>query len=74
MQMPQDFRSLDQLPRLNRDDQEVNVFLLFMVSYVIAKMFLVFHRNKLTRLSVNANGSLIPKGCVDKNQIKKSPW
>lgn len=31
-------------------------------------------RNKLTRLSVNANGSLIPKGCVDKNQIKKSPW
>ncbi|KAM3290196.1 crossover junction endonuclease EME1B isoform X2 [Capsicum chacoense] len=31
-------------------------------------------RNKLTRLSVNANGSLIPKDCVDKNQIKKSPW
>ncbi|KAF3615494.1 hypothetical protein FXO37_35484 [Capsicum annuum] len=30
--------------------------------------------NKLTRLSVNANGSLIPKDCVDKNQIKKSPW
>ncbi|CAN4114209.1 unnamed protein product [Withania somnifera] len=31
-------------------------------------------RSKLTRLSVNANGSLIPKDCVDKNQIKKSPW
>ncbi|KAK4356123.1 hypothetical protein RND71_025094 [Anisodus tanguticus] len=31
-------------------------------------------RNKLTRLSVNANGSLIPKDCVDKNQIKKSLW
>ncbi|XP_059307974.1 crossover junction endonuclease EME1B-like isoform X1 [Lycium ferocissimum] len=31
-------------------------------------------RDKLTRLSVNANGSLIPKDAVDKNQIKKSPW
>ncbi|XP_009601314.1 crossover junction endonuclease EME1B-like isoform X4 [Nicotiana tomentosiformis] len=31
-------------------------------------------RNKLTRLSVNANGSLIPKSCVDKDMIKKSPW
>ncbi|KAJ8769580.1 hypothetical protein K2173_005183 [Erythroxylum novogranatense] len=31
-------------------------------------------RKKLTRLSVNANGSLIPKDCVDKNLIKRSPW
>ncbi|KAJ4715488.1 crossover junction endonuclease EME1B-like [Melia azedarach] len=31
-------------------------------------------RKKLTRLSVNANGSLVPKDCVDKNLIKKSPW
>ncbi|OAY35974.1 hypothetical protein MANES_12G145400v8 [Manihot esculenta] len=31
-------------------------------------------RNKLTRLSVNANGSLIPKDSVDKDLIKKSPW
>jgi len=28
----------------------------------------------LTRLSVNANGSLIPKDSVDKNLIKKSLW
>ncbi|XP_021641791.2 crossover junction endonuclease EME1B isoform X2 [Hevea brasiliensis] len=32
------------------------------------------YRNKLTRLSVNANGSLIPKDSIDKNFIKKSPW
>ncbi|XP_030975388.1 crossover junction endonuclease EME1B-like isoform X1 [Quercus lobata] len=31
-------------------------------------------RKKLTRLSVNANGSLIPKDSVDKNLIKKSLW
>lgn len=31
-------------------------------------------RKKLTRLSVNANGSLISKDSVDKNLIKKSPW
>ncbi|KAL5753876.1 hypothetical protein ACOSP7_022096 [Xanthoceras sorbifolium] len=31
-------------------------------------------RKKLTRLSVNANGSLVPKDSVDKNLIKKSPW
>ncbi|OIT26923.1 crossover junction endonuclease eme1b [Nicotiana attenuata] len=31
-------------------------------------------RNKLTGLSVNTNGSLIPKSCVDKDMIKKSPW
>ncbi|CAA2988804.1 crossover junction endonuclease EME1B-like isoform X1 [Olea europaea subsp. europaea] len=31
-------------------------------------------RKKLTRLSVDANGSLIPKDCVDKNLIKKSTW
>ncbi|KAG6660828.1 crossover junction endonuclease EME1B-like isoform X2 [Carya illinoinensis] len=31
-------------------------------------------RKKLTRLSVNANGSLIPKDAVDKNLIKKSLW
>ncbi|KAL0424456.1 UNVERIFIED_CONTAM: Crossover junction endonuclease EME1B [Sesamum radiatum] len=29
---------------------------------------------KLTRLSVNANGSIIPKDCVDKNLIKKNLW
>nr|GLL38720.1 crossover junction endonuclease EME1B-like [Ipomoea trifida] len=32
------------------------------------------YRKKLSRLSVNANGSLVPKDCVDKNLIKKSPW
>ncbi|KAF3944542.1 hypothetical protein ACB098_02G119100 [Castanea mollissima] len=31
-------------------------------------------RKKLTRLSVNANGSVIPKDTVDKNLIKKSLW
>ncbi|CAK7337818.1 unnamed protein product [Dovyalis caffra] len=31
-------------------------------------------RKKLTRLSVNANGSFIPKDFVDRNLIKKSPW
>ncbi|BFG35249.1 hypothetical protein CerSpe_215230 [Prunus speciosa] len=31
-------------------------------------------RKKLTRLDVNANGSLIPKDCLDRNLIKKSPW
>lgn len=31
-------------------------------------------RKRLTRLSVNANGSAIPKDCVDKNLIKKNLW
>ncbi|KAK7358890.1 hypothetical protein VNO77_00830 [Canavalia gladiata] len=31
-------------------------------------------RKKLTRLSVNANGSLIPKDSIDRNLIKKSVW
>ncbi|KAL5555812.1 hypothetical protein UlMin_038048 [Ulmus minor] len=31
-------------------------------------------RKKLTRLSVNANGSLIPKDCVDRNLIKNNLW
>ncbi|KAL2521455.1 Crossover junction endonuclease EME1B [Forsythia ovata] len=31
-------------------------------------------RKRLTRLSVDANGSLIPKDSVDKNLIKKSMW
>ncbi|KAL9668702.1 hypothetical protein QQ045_006240 [Rhodiola kirilowii] len=31
-------------------------------------------RNKLTRLTVNANGSMIPKDFVDKNLIKKNLW
>ncbi|XP_031282770.1 crossover junction endonuclease EME1B-like isoform X1 [Pistacia vera] len=31
-------------------------------------------RKKLTRLSVNANGLLVPKDSVDRNLIKKSPW
>ncbi|CAI9758288.1 unnamed protein product [Fraxinus pennsylvanica] len=31
-------------------------------------------RKKLTRLSVDANGALIPNDCIDKNLIKKSPW
>ncbi|BAT73308.1 hypothetical protein VIGAN_01078100 [Vigna angularis var. angularis] len=31
-------------------------------------------RKKLTRLSVYANGALIPKDCVDRNLIKKSLW
>ncbi|XP_015886576.3 crossover junction endonuclease EME1B isoform X1 [Ziziphus jujuba] len=32
------------------------------------------YRKKLTRLSVNANGSLIPKDSIDRNLIKKSLW
>ncbi|XP_057806925.1 crossover junction endonuclease EME1B-like isoform X2 [Salvia miltiorrhiza] len=31
-------------------------------------------RKRLTRFSVNANGSAIPKDCVDKNLIKKNLW
>ncbi|GAB4847693.1 Crossover junction endonuclease eme1b [Ancistrocladus abbreviatus] len=31
-------------------------------------------RKKLTRLSVNANGSIVPKDCLDRNLILKSPW
>ncbi|KAI5672778.1 hypothetical protein M9H77_13142 [Catharanthus roseus] len=31
-------------------------------------------RKKLTRLSVNANGSLVPKDCADRNLIKKNLW
>ena len=31
-------------------------------------------RKKLTRLSVNANGSAIPKNFIDKDLIQKSPW
>ncbi|XP_031483270.1 crossover junction endonuclease EME1B isoform X2 [Nymphaea colorata] len=31
-------------------------------------------RKKLTRLSINANGSHIPKGFFDKNLIKKNVW
>ncbi|KAL8478866.1 hypothetical protein ACS0TY_030665 [Phlomoides rotata] len=31
-------------------------------------------RKRLTRLSVNANGSVIPKDCTDKNLIKKNLW
>ncbi|XP_022132356.1 crossover junction endonuclease EME1B isoform X2 [Momordica charantia] len=31
-------------------------------------------RKKPTRLSVNANGSIIPKDCIDRNVIKKSLW
>ncbi|KAI3461980.1 hypothetical protein Pfo_018643 [Paulownia fortunei] len=31
-------------------------------------------RKKLTRLSVNANGSIIPTDCIDKNLIKKNLW
>ncbi|XP_009333754.2 crossover junction endonuclease EME1B isoform X1 [Pyrus x bretschneideri] len=31
-------------------------------------------RKKLTRLDVNANGSLVPKDCIDRTSIKKSPW
>ncbi|KAK2656093.1 hypothetical protein Ddye_009145 [Dipteronia dyeriana] len=31
-------------------------------------------RKKLTRLSVNANGSLVPKDSDDKDLIKKNPW
>ncbi|GER47559.1 crossover junction endonuclease EME1B [Striga asiatica] len=31
-------------------------------------------RKKLTRLSVNANGSIIPKDCAEKNLLKKNLW
>ncbi|XP_016504456.1 uncharacterized protein LOC107822427 isoform X2 [Nicotiana tabacum] len=45
------------------------------VCYLTNKLMAYINkRNKLTRLSVNANGSLIPKSCVDKDMIKKSPW
>lgn len=32
------------------------------------------YRKKLSRLSINANGSLVPKDCADKDRIKKSTW
>ncbi|VFQ82755.1 unnamed protein product [Cuscuta campestris] len=32
------------------------------------------YRKKLSRLSINANGSLVPKDCADKDLIKKSTW
>ncbi|XP_073149446.1 uncharacterized protein [Henckelia pumila] len=32
------------------------------------------YRKKLTRLSVNANGSIIPNDCIDKSLIKKNLW
>ncbi|KAJ6733418.1 METHYL METHANESULFONATE SENSITIVITY 4 [Salix koriyanagi] len=31
-------------------------------------------RKKLSQLSVNANGSFIPKDFIDRNLIKRSPW
>ncbi|GMH23987.1 hypothetical protein Nepgr_025830 [Nepenthes gracilis] len=31
-------------------------------------------RKKLTRLSVSANGAIVPKDCADRNLILKSPW
>lgn len=34
----------------------------------------IYFRKKLTKLSVNANGSLVPKDCVDKTLIKKNLW
>ncbi|CAN1190260.1 Crossover junction endonuclease EME1B [Linum perenne] len=37
-------------------------------------LFLYKCRKELTRLSVNANGSTIPKDFIDKDLIKKSPW
>lgn len=32
------------------------------------------YRKKLTRLSVNANGSIIPKGSLDRSLIKNNCW
>lgn len=32
------------------------------------------YRKKPTPLSVNANGSLVPKDCADRNLIKKNTW
>lgn len=31
-------------------------------------------RKRLTCLSVNANGSIVPKDCADRNLIRKNPW
>lgn len=41
---------------------------------LIVPFALLTCRKKLTRLSVNANGSLIPKDSIDRNLIKKSLW
>lgn len=46
----------------------------FVLEYYLLNAPMFTHRKKMTRLSVNANGSLIPKDFIDKNLIKKSVW
>ncbi|XP_042041526.1 crossover junction endonuclease EME1B-like isoform X7 [Salvia splendens] len=45
------------------------------VCYVTNKLMAYINKRKrLTRFSVNANGSAIPRDCVDRNLIKKNLW
>ncbi|XP_050205074.1 crossover junction endonuclease EME1B-like isoform X2 [Mercurialis annua] len=53
-----------------RDEAEIAEHVIGLTSSLASCQF----RDKLTRLSVNANGSLIPKDSIDKNLIKKSTW
>ncbi|XP_057972313.1 crossover junction endonuclease EME1A-like isoform X4 [Malania oleifera] len=47
----------------------------YTICYLINRLMAYINkRKKLTRLSINANGSLIPKDSVDRNLIKKSTW
>ncbi|WCJ31711.1 Crossover junction endonuclease EME1B [Euphorbia peplus] len=52
------------------DEAEIAEHIVALTSSLASCQF----RDKLTRLSVNANGSLIPKDSTDKNLIKKTPW
>ncbi|XP_059624411.1 crossover junction endonuclease EME1B-like [Cornus florida] len=53
-----------------RDEAELAEHVVGLTSSLASCQF----RKKLTRLSVNANGSLIPNDCFDRNLIKKSLW
>ncbi|CAI0554948.1 unnamed protein product [Linum tenue] len=53
-----------------RDEAEVAEHVVGLTSSLASCQY----RKKLTRLSVNANGSAVPKDFIDKNLIKKSPW
>lgn len=55
----------------------LSCFLFYSLSVQFSHSFFCFTfncRKKLTQLSVNANGSFIPKDFIDRNLIKKSPW
>ncbi|CAN0865312.1 Crossover junction endonuclease EME1B, partial [Linum grandiflorum] len=53
-----------------RDEAEVGDHVVGLTSSLASCQY----RKKLTRLSVNANGSTIPKNFIDKDLVKKSPW